>query len=39
MKFDLNVSMKVRFIANDQGIRLKNHGKYSVLLKVLLCIL
>ena len=23
MKFDLNVSIKVRFIANDQGFRLK----------------
>ena len=34
MEFDLNVSIKVRFIVNDQGLQLKNQGNYTFLLKV-----
>ena len=39
MNLDLNVSTKVKFSANDQGLQFKNQGKYRFLLRVLLCIL
>ena len=38
MKLDLNVSTKVKYSANDQGLQFKNQGNYRFLLRVLLCI-
>ena len=35
MKLDLIVSIKVRFIAIDDRLEVKNQGNYSFLLKVL----
>ena len=39
MKFDLNVSIKIRFIASNWDLKLKKQGNYCFLLKVLLFIL
>ena len=38
MKLDLNVSTKVKFSANDQGLLFKNQDIYRFFLRVLLCI-